>query len=377
MVFYTMISFTLLKRKVERSKIFKTHPNFVNDILFSEGDVISVKLVRDFQEILTEVSENEKLNNLFEVHSESEVLEELPISFVSFNAKLKSYIEVYGNRTDQGELKMETITYKQNPALFIHYIQSNLKGFKPRPNHNSTFNFKKIIRQHYPINFFQRWVFKILIKSVVKRIKTRENYRFMRTDTFAMIRSIFQSMGAVLKQDGQINHEHDVLYLKLKELIDSKDHNSFKAIIQKRREEYTVAESKNRLSRYIQCQGEFTPITEDDGVLADSQLKGTGCCSGEVEGEVLFIDGHTDLSQDFSNYILMAKYFEPGWISLFYQAKGTLSERGNLLSHTAIICRELNVPTIVGVKGLTKKIRNHDVVIMDGATGIIKLIEHE
>lgn len=375
--FYTMISFTLLKRKVERSKIFKTHPNFVNDILFSEGDVISVKLVRDFQLILTEISENNSLKSLFETYSDSEVLELLPLNFTSFNDKLENYIEIYGNRTDQGELKMETITYKQNPSLFIHYIKSNLKGFKPRPNNDSKFNYKKIIRQHYPINFIQRWLFNKLIKSTVKRITTRENYRFMRTDTFAMIRSIFIKMGSALKKEDQIEQSEDVFFIKLNEILDIKNQINLKATVQKRKEEHTKSENNSRLSRYIQCERKFIPIAEDEDTISDNQLKGTGCCTGEVKGEVLFIDEHTDLNQDFSNYILMAKYFEPGWISLFYQAKGTISERGNLLSHTAIICRELNVPTIVGVKGLTKKIKNHDLIIMDGATGIIKLMEHE
>ena len=123
----------------------------------------------------------------------------------------------------------------------------------------------------------------------------------------------------------------------------------------------------------MQCDGDFIPVEIDDVVLEGNQLKGTGCCSGLVEGKAIMIDSNTDFSQDFTDNILIAHYFEPGWISLFCQAKGIVSERGNLLSHTAIICRELNVPSIVGVKGLTKRVKSHDVIEMNGATGIIKL----
>ena len=106
-------------------------------------------------------------------------------------------------------------------------------------------------------------------------------------------------------------------------------------------------------------------------------MKGTACCSGSVTNKVIIINEDTDFDQDFTNCILVAGYFEPGWINLFYQAKGIISERGNLLSHTAIICRELNLPSIVGVKGLLRKIKNGDTVTMDGERGIIKIHENE
>ena len=371
--FYAMIAFTVLKRKVEKSSIYKTHPNFVNDILYSEGDVISVKLVHDFQYLLAKITDNEKLKALFKNSEANEVLNNLAKNFKDFYQKICSYIEIYGNRTDQGELKMETVTYKQNPALFIAYIQSNLKGFIPKKKQMASFDSNKIIRGHYPYNFIQRWLFKKLIKSAVKRIKTRENYRFMRTDIFAIIRILFLQMGKALEKEGIIESEKAIFYLELNELLDVTIQNQFRDLVAKRKAAYVLFVSSKRTSRYIECENKFIPIEPTDINIKGNELKGTGCCSGIVEGRVKIIDENTDLNRDFTDCILIAKYFEPGWISLFSQAKATISERGNLLSHAAIICRELNVPSIVGVKGLTKKIKNNDFISMDGATGIIKL----
>jgi pyruvate,water dikinase len=54
-------------------------------------------------------------------------------------------------------------------------------------------------------------------------------------------------------------------------------------------------------------------------------------------------------------------------------AGGIVSEKGSLLSHTAIIGRELGIPTVVGVKDATKLIQNGAEVEIDGQTGVVRL----
>jgi pyruvate,water dikinase len=60
---------------------------------------------------------------------------------------------------------------------------------------------------------------------------------------------------------------------------------------------------------------------------------------------------------------------------LFPSAAGILVERGSLLSHASIVARELGIPAIVSVAGLTEWLRDGDCVEMDGATGIVRRIE--
>jgi pyruvate,water dikinase len=65
---------------------------------------------------------------------------------------------------------------------------------------------------------------------------------------------------------------------------------------------------------------------------------------------------------------------DPGFAFLMDGAKGVISERGSILSHTAIIARELKIPLIVGVKDLLISIKTGDIVHMDANTGIINII---
>jgi pyruvate,water dikinase len=68
---------------------------------------------------------------------------------------------------------------------------------------------------------------------------------------------------------------------------------------------------------------------------------------------------------------------DPGWAPLFPTAGGILVERGSTLSHSAVVARELGIPAIVGIPGLTKKLKNGEMVRMDGARGIIERLDSE
>jgi pyruvate,water dikinase len=59
---------------------------------------------------------------------------------------------------------------------------------------------------------------------------------------------------------------------------------------------------------------------------------------------------------------------------LFASAAGLLVERGSLLSHSAIVSREMGIPAIVSIPGITKHLKDGNVVEMNGSTGTIKLI---
>ena len=77
---------------------------------------------------------------------------------------------------------------------------------------------------------------------------------------------------------------------------------------------------------------------------------------------------------DVEGKILITKMTDPGWVFLLTSAKGVISEKGSLLSHTAIISRELGVPSIVGVKDLTEIIHTGDQIRMNGDNGKIEII---
>ena len=92
---------------------------------------------------------------------------------------------------------------------------------------------------------------------------------------------------------------------------------------------------------------------------------------GKVVGQVRVVVNPVGAKLE-QGEILVAEYTDPGWIMLFPAASGILVERGSLLSHSAIVSRELGIPAVVGITGLLDNIKNGDIVELDGTTGIIK-----
>lgn len=54
---------------------------------------------------------------------------------------------------------------------------------------------------------------------------------------------------------------------------------------------------------------------------------------------------------------------------------GLLVERGSLLSHVAIVAREMGIPAVVSIPGLTNLVHDGDLVEFDGGSGIVTVLE--
>jgi len=71
----------------------------------------------------------------------------------------------------------------------------------------------------------------------------------------------------------------------------------------------------------------------------------------------------------------LASRTDPGWIMLFPAATGVLVEYGSLLSHAAIVVREMGIPAVVSVKNLLSTVKTGDLLELDGEKGVVKIIK--
>ena len=73
--------------------------------------------------------------------------------------------------------------------------------------------------------------------------------------------------------------------------------------------------------------------------------------------------------------ILVARETDPGWLFMMLASKGLIVERGSMLSHTAITGRKFGIPSVVSVPDATSIIQDGARLEMDGASGLITLLE--
>jgi rifampicin phosphotransferase len=72
--------------------------------------------------------------------------------------------------------------------------------------------------------------------------------------------------------------------------------------------------------------------------------------------------------------ILVTRLTNVGWTPLFMTAAAVVTDIGAVLSHAAIVARELGLPAVVGTGHATSAIRTGDTIAVDGLAGSVTII---
>jgi|ETNmetMinimDraft_2_1059921.scaffolds.fasta_scaffold49781_2 phosphohistidine swiveling domain-containing protein len=108
-----------------------------------------------------------------------------------------------------------------------------------------------------------------------------------------------------------------------------------------------------------------------DGVVTGTVVsKGSGVISGVVR--VLHSPKHADKMKQ--GEILIAPMTSPDYIVVMRKASAIVTDVGGLMSHAAVVSRELGIPCIVGTKIATQILKDGDKIEVDAEKGIIKKI---
>ena len=103
---------------------------------------------------------------------------------------------------------------------------------------------------------------------------------------------------------------------------------------------------------------------------------GRGVSKGIFRGEVLKIKSLQELSvAEAKGKILLSYSTDPGWFPYLNMAEGLITERGSLLSHSAILARELEKPAVVNIPNIMEELQSGDFVEIDGDLGICSVIK--
>jgi pyruvate,water dikinase len=117
---------------------------------------------------------------------------------------------------------------------------------------------------------------------------------------------------------------------------------------------------------------EAAPEADAEGTGTGDVLRGTPCGPGVVTAEARVVDE----PRDVGGGIVVTYRTDPGWVGVLSSASALLIERGSPLTHVAIVARELGVPTVVQIPGLTARVRTGMKLTVDGGLGTVELHEN-
>ena len=322
-----------------------------------------------------------------------------------YRREKKSYISAYGDRI-VGELKLETRTYRTNEELLDRWILDSLEADSAEKDCEETSCSEKLSDQKQRKSFLYR-----LAES---SCNNREISRLHRTRCFGLMRRIVDKIGE--KTIG-----FDLYYLSLNELkellFSGKD---FSLKIAREKELRKAYERLPVLSRVkllgkvdrdplageirvlsyesfkgkgdIEGQigtpgkeegnrkagriGQMEKVGKEDGDSTPRVFFGRGVSKGIFRGEVFKIKSLQEVrAMEAKGKILLSYSTDPGWFPYLNMAEGLITERGSLLSHSAILARELEKPAVVNIPNIMEELQSGDIVEIDGDLGICSVIK--
>lgn len=367
-----------------------------NDLLCGEGDVKSTEPTKLLMKLAAKIrAQGGETLKTFESLSSEEVLKQMRESFApAIWAEFQDFIRAYGFRC-VNELKLEECDLRDNPRPAVETIQGYLRSpgisVEQMERREREIRSNAEARVRDTLSGIKRWVYFRVLILARRSVRDRELLRFERSRTFGTTRLIFRCFGARLQERGALTEASDVFYLTIEELIAFIEGRSTSVQLAGtaalRKEEF---ESYRKLpsppDRFV-TRGEvgFAILNPDLIIASDLTSKradpleagtfiGTPCCPGVVEAPVRVAQSYSE-AEGIRGEILVTERTDPGWVPLFPTCAGLIIERGSLLSHSAVVARELGVPTIVGVRGKPMlNLKTGQRVKMDAAKGEVKTL---
>lgn len=386
--FFVMIFFGLLQKLVVKYEI-DPEGTLHNDLISGAKDIISTEPINLTYQLVDAI----RADNLTLEKFNQQSPDELEALFLKgefpepINGLINNYLAKWGNRV-AGELKLETITYKQKPALYLNilqaYLRQNISTDVKHQELDIRLEAEKKVKQKLKNKPLKKWIFGFVLKRSREMVTGRELLRYARTKGYGVVREIFNAIGKQFAQEGIIDQQADIFYLTQQEIFTfikgTSVNNSLKWIVVNRKKEYEMFKNLPAPAERFETFGmvnagntfgrENTPFQASE---SGKELKGIGCSAGIVQGKVKIVLNPND-AEDLNGDILVTVFTDPGWVTLFPTSSAIIVEKGSLLSHSAIVSREMNIPCIVAVSNVTKILKTGDEILMDGKTGIIKIL---
>jgi pyruvate,water dikinase len=401
-----MVFFGLLKALVGKwGGAAEDAATLQNDLLCGQGDLESTEPTRMLMRIAEEIDngpENRRSWLMSSTASEAWAAMRQHGVFPELYLKFKEFLDLYGFRC-VNELKLEEPDLHDDPSFALEAVTSyvRMKSYSIAAMEEREKAIRRKAEERMSaalsglLGFIRRPFFNWVLSHARSAVRDRENLRFDRTKTFGLVRHLFRGFGENLAKLNVIAESADVFYLTIDEIISFNEGRSSSLLLRQsallRKAEFedyrkTPAPPDRFTTRGAAGASFGWPqLLAANDLLAGEQLVssdpnvllGTACCPGIVEGVVRVVVSMSD-AQGLNGEILVTERTDPGWVPLYPACSGLLIERGSLLSHSAVVARELGLPTIVGVRGgLVSRLKTGMRVRMDAGRGEILILNEQ
>lgn len=342
-----------------------------NHVMIGQGDIISAEPAKRIATLGAMIAKVEGLAEAIETKGVDALNEHSAVQ-----AEFDGYIARFGDRCTQ-ELKLESVTLDEDPSSLLSAVVAAARrpAINTKRITSSALDFETIAKGK-PL---RRLIAQMFVGWAKARVRDRENLRFERTRIFGRARKVFIAMGRELTALGHLDASRDVLYLSVNEVLGAVEGftstQDIRALVALRRREMEASAKRPDPDERLSVVGAAINIgaapsgaVEQDEDTEGLKRSGTACSTGLVTARARVIDDPATQSLNHGD-VLVARHTDPGWIAVFANASAIVVERGSLLSHSAIVAREMGIPCVVALKSATRWIKDGETITVDGSTG--------
>lgn len=356
-------------------------------LLTGEGGVDSTEPVHRLLELSALVRRDPRLRELF-LESSPEELVDLVSDFErlpEFSRAFEEYVERFHFRCRR-ELHLEEPSLRRDSRFLLRMVANYLAlEDVERLDPDLARRRERQIREQAEaevdaaLGGARRWIFRRVLDNARLGMKNRENIRFARIRMFGLARELAWALGEHLEREGILERLDDVFFLTLDEVWDfvrgSAVTVDLQGLVALRRRQQQAWSELPPPDDWVETWGMvyhrnrfYNPQIRGDEE-APGSLAGTGCSPGKATGVVKVLrEGSEDLRLE-GGEILAVERVNPSLVPLYPSLAGLLIEQGDALSHSVIVAREMGLPTIVNLQGLTRTLEDGMRVEMNGTTG--------
>jgi pyruvate,water dikinase len=294
-----------------------------------------------------------------------------------FVAGFDSFITTYGFH-GVDELELSSPKWGTDPAVALRIIERlrhapDDRDPREAARHLAARRAAAVDRIASSLRRPQRRLFRLAVRNAARYAQEREATKA------ALVRALFESRRALNELAARHNIDRDDIYLLSESELDAalRDPGLFETQIADRRQQRADLQGRQPPFWFENELPDPStwPRRSDTATIsrASGTLQGLGVSSGTVTGRARVILDPNDPTDLEADEILIAPQTDPAWTPLFLGAAGVIVEHGAIMSHAAIVARELGIPAVVGIDRATSQIPTGARVTIDGTTGTVAI----
>ena len=301
-----------------------------------------------------------------------------------FWARLKTFLEQHGHNSLH-EFELAFPRWCESPGYVLAALQNHLRADQVVGS-DEVLRSQRAVRREAEREMrgalrwgLRRLLFELSLRLAQSYSTYRENAKYYFVKAYSQLRQAYLALADALVAKGMLDEPADLFFLTHSQVCALTEGGMSLAEVRT-----CVGERRAAQSYYQSVEPpsaiEQSPDGRHRAVLADLPspsvtLKGLGASPGRVTGRARVVLDPSRSARLEPGEILIAPATNPAWSPLFLTAGALVTEIGGLLSHAAIVAREYGVPAVLNVPGVTARIRNGQLVTVDGELGIVQVLE--